>query len=147
MMNHAGVILEQISDRYLLSIKAHRQSVLLRSSCKFEGSSNALRTALNLTTPLEYDTQITIDPRLNAQLSKLRNSLAKNNIQANNLAHAEEEMYKWEPLSPSSPSFMEVAVNCSRSIVLGRILRFKSCFGEAVRYFEALSKGANTVEY
>ena len=29
MMNHAGVILEQISDRYLLSIEAHRQSVLL----------------------------------------------------------------------------------------------------------------------
>ncbi len=147
MMDRTRAILERSSDRYLLSIEAHRQSVLLRNSSKLEESSHVLRAFLHSIALPEHGTDSTIDARLSAQCGKLRNSLAENLIQANELAHAEEEINKWKPLSPSSPTYMESAVLRSRNIVLGRILRFRGRFVEALPYFETLLEEANTSEY
>ena len=146
-MDRTRAILEGSSDRYLLSIEAHRQSVLLRNASKLEESSRVLRAFIDSTALPEHDTVPTLDARLNAQCGSLRNSLAENLIQANDLAHAEEEMYKWEPLSPSSPTHMERIVLSSRSVVLGRILRFRGRFDEALPYFESLLEEINTAEY
>lgn len=146
-MDRTRAILESSSDRYLLSIQAHRQSVLLRNATKLEESSRVLRAFINPTVLPEHNTVSTLDARLNAQCGSLRDSLAENLIQTNDLAHAEEEMYKWEPLSPSSPTHMERIVLSSRNVVLGRILRFRGRFDEALPYFESLLEEINTTEY
>ena len=146
-MDRTRAILERSSDRYLLSVEAYRQSILLRNSSKLEKSSHVLRAFIDSTALSEHDTGTTMDARLSAQCGKLRNSLAENLIQAKDLAHAEEEIRKWEPLSSSSPTYMESAVLRSRNIVLGRILRFRGRFDEALPYFETLLEEANTAEY
>ena len=147
MMDRTRAILEHSSDRYLLSIEADRQSVLLRNSAKLEESSRVLRAFLDSANIPEKCADLKMDARLSAQCGKLQNSLAENFIQANDLAHAEEEAYKWSPISSHSPTCMESAVLRSRSNVLGRILRFRGCFEEALPYFETLLEEANTAEY
>ena len=146
-MDRTRAILERSSDRFLLSMEADRHSVLLRQSSKLEESSKVLRAFIDSTALSEHDRGLTMDARLSAQCGKLRNSLAENLIQANDLARAEEELRKWEPLSPSSPTYMESTVLRSKRNVLGRILRCRGRFDEALSYFEILLEEADTAEY
>jgi len=146
-MDRTRAISEHSSDRDLLTAEAHRQSVLLRTSGKFEESSRGLRDYIESTVFREHDKGTTMDPRWNALCGNLQISLAENLIQVNELAHATEEINRWEPLSSSSPTTIERVVLCSRSVVLGRILRFQGRFDEALPHFESLLEEADMIDY
>lgn len=128
----AKVLSKDVQDPYLHICVAQRESSVLRIMGKGVDSRLALEKFVNTIILPGEDKPIKHDARWNARRGELVHSFAENLIQQGSLEHAERELLEWTPIQLDSPSSMERIIVRSKSISLGRILRMRGCFREAL---------------
>jgi len=123
---------ENVQDPYLHICIAQRESSLLRIQGNIGDSSVALERFIDTTILPGGDEPLKHDARWNAQRGELIHSFAENLIQQGLLDDAERELLEWSPIQISSPSTLETIVMHSKTISLGRILKTRGRFHQAL---------------
>ena len=123
---------KDVQDPYLGICVAQRESSLLRVVGQASNSHLALEQFVSSTFLPGQDEPLKHDARWNAQKGELAHSFAENFIQKGLLEDAEQELFGWTAIQPDSPSSMERIILRSNRISLGRILRIRGHFQEAL---------------
>lgn len=135
-VNRAKILLEGDTDWYMHAQTAYRESSLSRMLGKLSDSNQTLESFVHTTVFPGHDSGLEADARWNAQRGDLVISFAENLIQNGDLTAAKQELCEWNPIDPASPSTIERLVSRSKSITMGKVLRYEGRFQDALLYLQ-----------
>jgi len=131
-ITRARSLSQNMRDCYLGACVAHRDSTRYRILGRLDQSRLALSSFHNdASLPYDYQTGRVI-PRVHAQLGHLTVSSAINFLQREKMKEAIDELDRWKPINPASPSTMERVVLYHINLTVGKVLRYQGHFPDAL---------------